>query len=978
MNRRRKFLLASVLALQNSSFIYPSCQKCFSRIILVSKRSDCPKCGSTGEAENASYRYKLSLKVAELNKLFGITVFGSCLDTFFGLTATGLHRYIQDPNEILGTLDSDTKQNLLTKAVEMCFIGQSFIFGVTNFENQGGQGSESNNFIQRQCPDRKREVKALVACQIVLPDPAVACFTVIDYFHQLVQPSNFRKPYCGSQASSSSASALGHSDNDCSSSSCFLESHDRYSFSRFWQPSLELTSVVSQLTDDVSSAEQSRVFATLQQDKECDSFAKATSLHSCCDPIQDSWSLVSYMDKKSKEEKLDGELGLQAHQLSAFHNSHHESRVTDSNVCPLEMRKLLEPSSVKYFCSAEEIKNRYSQPELTCHQPHDVATLPSIPKKSAYPPSSLRLEEPAGGSQDCDPEVWDDLPLSESLNKFLAIIESEAAVTQADASSRKCYVDNGIDKLHVDHSRLSLTLQRTTGALHTPPKALRSSQTNSSKDNFLPSCEANPSSGTLKESQPGDTAEAVSVSSEGREISEHFLPNAHLSTLFSSSKDLQTARIQPHGPEISSRPNISESSHSCLTIKYLIGCEEKSLSEMSEKLTTLCSRKFNDVSDLGSFEKKQYYRWLKNQDDSFTVCRELIYPSEVLCNNPSTLKEMPYGPVNNKSAQNFSVGNEHEHNYNASADLFDVSAKEMDSATEITKKSQDILLQWETSLAESHPAKSDSSLCSLSENANLSSQKSSWQSISATVEPGTCSPPPHFQSDSEYDFVDSQDFVPYSQSTPVGRFHQKRTRGMKRAFKKLPVFYSDLDANYKKTRISCENDTQQPTPYCPKNKSPLSQRSIGPGLSNVTHTQPETLNHCPTAVCLETEVDEWVPPTIQKVFPSDMPGFQALGLRKCLAGCNSPDQKEVPRKKLKYDKQRTENCSIKELNLKNKLTAIVTKQKTLKYNCKSSDWISKESVSRPGSCSKVKCLPFSENWSSVPETESAWSPELFS
>uniref|UniRef100_A0A8C6C498 DNA damage induced apoptosis suppressor n=1 Tax=Monodon monoceros TaxID=40151 RepID=A0A8C6C498_MONMO len=38
MNRRRKFLLASVLALQNSSFIYPSCQKCFSRILLVSKR----------------------------------------------------------------------------------------------------------------------------------------------------------------------------------------------------------------------------------------------------------------------------------------------------------------------------------------------------------------------------------------------------------------------------------------------------------------------------------------------------------------------------------------------------------------------------------------------------------------------------------------------------------------------------------------------------------------------------------------------------------------------------------------------------------------------------------------------------------------------------------------------------------------------------------------------------------------------------
>lgn len=158
MNRRRKFLLASVLALQNTSFIYPSCQKCFSRIILVSKRSNCPKCGFTGKAENANYRYKLSLKVAESNRLFGITVFGSCLDAFFGLTATGLHRYIQDPNEIPETLDSDTTQKLLTKAVETCFVGQSFIFGVTNFENQHRQGSDSSNFLQ-QFSNYRREVK---------------------------------------------------------------------------------------------------------------------------------------------------------------------------------------------------------------------------------------------------------------------------------------------------------------------------------------------------------------------------------------------------------------------------------------------------------------------------------------------------------------------------------------------------------------------------------------------------------------------------------------------------------------------------------------------------------------------------------------------------------------------------------------------------------------------------------------------------
>lgn len=43
-------------------------------------------------------------------------------------------RYIQDPSEIPETLGSDTTQNLLTKAVETCFVGQNFVFGVTVIE----------------------------------------------------------------------------------------------------------------------------------------------------------------------------------------------------------------------------------------------------------------------------------------------------------------------------------------------------------------------------------------------------------------------------------------------------------------------------------------------------------------------------------------------------------------------------------------------------------------------------------------------------------------------------------------------------------------------------------------------------------------------------------------------------------------------------------------------------------------------------
>ncbi|KAM5222985.1 DNA damage-induced apoptosis suppressor protein isoform 1-T2 [Hipposideros larvatus] len=997
MNKRRKFLLASVLALQNSSFIYPSCQKCYSRVTLVSKRSNCPKCGSNGKVENASYRYKLSIKVAESNKLFGITVFGSCLDAFFGLTATDLHRYIQGPNEIPEALGSEATQNLLTKAVETCFVGQSFIFGVTNFENQPGQGSDSSNFLP-QCPGRRREVKALVACQIVLPDPRVAGFTVIDYFHQLLQLSDFRRLHGGSQTPNSHLLALEHSGSDLSSIRCpdsssyFFESHSRDNFLRFCQPSLELTSIVSQLTDDdnFSALEQSKAIDTPHQNRKCISFAEATGSNSCHEVIQGPWSLVSYMDKKSTAPELGQELGLQANQPCVVHSNHHEIGVTGSNLFPLKMQEALEPSNTKSFHSAVENKNRYSQCELTRHQHHEVNTPPSLEERPTYcPPSSLKLEEVAGGSQDCDPEMWDDLPFSESLNKFLAAIESEITITQTDASSTKCHLDNDIDKLHTDHTGLSVIPQRTTGALHTPPIALRSSQetgkANSGKDDFLSNYEANPTPNVQKESQPGHTAEAISISSHERDISEYFLPNAYLSALLPSSKGLGTTGTRrkstkiPHRAEILLKHNTSENDPSCLSSKYFNGCGGKSLSEMSEKLTTLCSWKYNDVSDVCNLENKHYSsRWSDNQGDSLTICRKLTYPLEALCSSPNgstnALEEVPYGHTNNLT-QNYCPG--HEGSYNVSADLFDDSAKETDVATEITKKSQDILLQWGKSLAKNHLSESDFSLRPLSESSSQSSQKLSLQNMSASIYPKTYSSPPDLQSDLENDFEDSRDFVPCSQSTPVAQFHQTRIHGMKGAFKKLPTFYSDLHVNYKKTKILSENEAQQATPSCPKNLKRPSQKSRrSPIMSGIA--QPEVFNNYPVAECLESDTDEWVPPTTKRIFLSDMLRLQTMGLRKCPAAC-TPDQKELPRKKLKYVKQRTDKHLVKK-ELKNMLSAVVTKQETPNYHSTSSGWVSRESALGLDSCSEVKCcLPFSENCPpSVPETKSAWSPELFS
>ncbi|XP_028904312.1 DNA damage-induced apoptosis suppressor protein isoform X1 [Ornithorhynchus anatinus] len=186
MSGRRRFILASVIAVQNSSFVYPSCPSCFSRIILGSARFRCPRCGCQGETKNASYRYKLSLQVAEENQLFAITVFGSCLNPFFGLPASLLRRYVQDSEPPPGTPDNDAVWDLLLQAVQTCFAGRSFIFGVTNFENQRGRAAGRGG-PRRSWPSSGNRRGELVACQISLPNPAVPGSTVIGCFDRLLR-----------------------------------------------------------------------------------------------------------------------------------------------------------------------------------------------------------------------------------------------------------------------------------------------------------------------------------------------------------------------------------------------------------------------------------------------------------------------------------------------------------------------------------------------------------------------------------------------------------------------------------------------------------------------------------------------------------------------------------------------------------------------------------------------------------------------
>lgn len=171
MSNTRALVSCTILSLQDSCFIYPCCKGCLSRLIQESKRATCGRCGFTCDLQNVDYRYRLSFKVSRNQDIFGVTVFGGCLNPFFGIAAGGLQQFI----DLEKTDGTHTVQQLLVKAVEDCFIGRCVIFGLKVPHNNAKTSSLSGQ---------------LVACQIISPCESLMGCTVIAYFKNLLQANS--------------------------------------------------------------------------------------------------------------------------------------------------------------------------------------------------------------------------------------------------------------------------------------------------------------------------------------------------------------------------------------------------------------------------------------------------------------------------------------------------------------------------------------------------------------------------------------------------------------------------------------------------------------------------------------------------------------------------------------------------------------------------------------------------------------------
>lgn len=769
MNSVRGLLAASVISIQNSCFIYPACQKCFSRLILDSRRFKCLKCGRTGEAKDASYRYRLSLKIADTNDLFDIVVFGSCLDPFFGVTAENLQRCIQDFNQQSGETNTEVSPGALVQAVEACFIGKRFIFGLKGCAREDGGRSAASSILQN-CSRINRSAKNLTACQIFLPNTAVAGFTVISYFHRLLQSAKFRSCNNSSYSPDASSAPIDEPVSELSSlsslsrNSCSVKSSGRESFLGSWQRSFSLTSSVAWVTaEDFPTLEVGKL---VSEQHEQEGRPLASEPRSVSPNNRTLWDLQFCSSSAKEGNKEEGnEFSSQPgwpDSISVTDKLERISSAKPERSHGNSSRLLQHPLEfgVKSIYTKTN-SGDYSYPEKS----HDSL----FHKRDASASNHVNVAEVS----QTDSVLWDELPFSESLNEFLARIEDGKSVVTSPSLDAGKRVPRESSKLGVNLNKLD---PRQTLVADDLPEASVSGEflppaRNDSWENVSFAClwsKTNPPSDEVSEYESSCSV----LSSAGKECGATCVrPNPHLPVL---SRSLQLTSeplvsesrcVQPKAASI----DISKSAWSFLSLQRADEHGEASCLERSK--AGVCVRSAQRSCSAGGENKENSFS-TPNQRTDLTLTgawdSDPTAPNNTrrICKRElkllTDLSENTFGSVNRREMlwnNSFPEGS-----YNASADLFDPSARQVAKPVEFLNKSCDSLMQ-EDALTEKVTA--PELVLYPGDVPCTRSKRSSYLHRSPPAFCKHSTPVTYSFCDSECSSVSAQDFVPYSQSTPM-------------------------------------------------------------------------------------------------------------------------------------------------------------------------------------------------------------------
>uniref|UniRef100_A0A8B9NSR5 DNA damage induced apoptosis suppressor n=1 Tax=Apteryx owenii TaxID=8824 RepID=A0A8B9NSR5_APTOW len=860
MSGGRALLAASVISIQNSCFIYPACQSCFSRLILDSRRFNCLKCGCTGEAKDASYRYRLSLKIADTNDLFDITVFGGCLDPFFGVTAGNLQRYIQDFNQLSGETNKDASPGMLVQAVETCFIGKRFIFGVKGCVSQDGGHSVASSILQN-CSRINRGTKSLTACQIFLPNTAVTGFTVISYFHRLLQSAKFRSCNSSSYLPDASSAALDQPVSELSSlsslsrNSCFVQSSGRESFLGSWQQSFSLTSSVAWVTADFSSLEMEELMSEQNEQEERPVSAESCTVSLNNQTLWDSQFCSSSVRKGNKEE--NNELSSQSNQTNNVSAPDKLERISSSKTeCSFDNSSRLLQNLLEVG-----IKNTY---------PENNSGNDSYPEKS---PNSLFYKRHASpsnhvnvaGVSPTDSMLWDELPFSESLNEFLARIEDKSVVTSPNLDIGKhALVESSKLDTNIVESSPRQTL--VAGNLHEVSilgKFLSPVEKDSWESIPFPCFQSNPNPPRDEVSQYESFCSALS--STNKECGASLFISSPRQLIPSQSLAV-TSEPSPSKRRFvqSKEANIGISKSACSFIGLQCTVEHRRTLCLQRSKTAACVHSAHD-SCLVDWENKENYSYIPSQKTDLT-CLGAWDSDPATPNNTKRTYKRELKPLAELQENTFRSINKREMlgnsgcpggSYNASADLFDASARELAKTVEFLNKSRNSSLQ-EDALTEKGTA--ELVLDSVDVPCNNSKHRSSLhRSPPAFSKHST--PVTYSFCDSECNSVSAQDFVPYSQSTPVAKPLQKICPiGERSSFITIftPKNLTKIRSKCKQSRPSFQNTLlQQLTGRSVKRKRPSNKEDKE---SNSSVSQQSLIN----SRLPGDDFEEWIPPSTNK------------------------------------------------------------------------------------------------------------------
>ncbi|XP_052794615.1 uncharacterized protein LOC128227796 isoform X2 [Mya arenaria] len=122
----RVLLLAIVTDIVDPVIAYPSCQNCYTKLLIdpLNNRFHCVRCCSSLEEGYVHWRFRLVLQISDGSSAGSVVLFGQILEKFFGKSATDFKRSVDDLEK-----SGYPSSAMLIEALASTFVGKYFYFG---------------------------------------------------------------------------------------------------------------------------------------------------------------------------------------------------------------------------------------------------------------------------------------------------------------------------------------------------------------------------------------------------------------------------------------------------------------------------------------------------------------------------------------------------------------------------------------------------------------------------------------------------------------------------------------------------------------------------------------------------------------------------------------------------------------------------------------------------------------------------------